>query len=101
MTLEELRAMLKEKGVAFEEKPIQYGTQVRCKDGEVFSVYKKSGKIVCGGAVTDLTKLVEGHQPGGGVTALPAQPVAQDAIFIVYGHDTQTRDELELLLRRM
>lgn len=100
MTLDELRAVLKEIGTTFEEKPVQYGTQVRCKDGEIFTVYK-SGKLVCGGAVTDLTKVVEAHQQGGTAAARPAHPVAQDTIFIVYGHDTQTRDELELLLRRM
>jgi predicted nucleotide-binding protein len=100
MTLEELRTMLKEREIKFEEKPIQYGTQVRCQDGEIFSVYK-SGKVVCGGSVTELTRLVNAQQQGGVPAAAPAKPIAQDAIFIVYGHDTQTRDELELLLRRM
>ncbi len=101
MTLEELRGLLEGRGVSFDEKPIQNGTQVRCKDGEIFSVYK-TGKVVCGGKITDLTNLVEAClQQGGAARAVAAQPAAQDTIFIVYGHDTQTRDELELLLRRM
>jgi predicted nucleotide-binding protein len=98
MTLKELRTLLHEKGVAFGEKPIQNGTQVQCKDGEKFSVYN-TGKVVCGGKITALTHLVEAEKDGA-ARAAAAQPVAQDAIFIVYGHDTPTRDDLELLLRR-
>ncbi len=101
MTLEELRGLLNEKGASFEEKSIQNGTQVRCQDGEIFSVYE-TGKVVCGGKRTELTNLVEGRLPQGRARpAVAAQPATQDAIFIVYGHDEQTRNELELLLRRM
>jgi predicted nucleotide-binding protein len=100
MKLQDLRDVLKENGVDFDEKPIQYGTQVRCKDGEIFSVYR-TGRVVCGGTVTSITKLINDMQAYGGAKAAePARDTA-NAIFIVYGHDTQTRDDLELLLRRM
>ncbi len=101
MTLEELRSLLKEQGASFEEKPIQNGTQVRCTGGEVFSVYE-TGSVVCGGKITDLTSRVKSRLPPGGAAGpVAAQPAAKDAIFIVYGHDTQARDELELLLHKL
>jgi predicted nucleotide-binding protein len=101
MTLEELRSLLKDQGAAFDEKPIQNGTQVRCKSGEVFSVYE-TGSVVCGGKITDLTSQIKARlQPESASRPVAAQPAAQEAIFIVYGHDTQARDELDLLLRRM
>ena len=33
--------------------------------------------------------------------AAPAVPAAQSRVFIVYGHDVQAREQLELLLRRL
>lgn len=102
MTPEELRDLLQEMNVQLDEKPIQKGTQFRCNLGEIFSVYK-TGKLVCGGKITPLSDAVEKHskriKPAGG-GAIQAQPLAQDAIFIVYGHDIQARNDLELLLRR-
>lgn len=102
MTLEELRDLLKQRGVQFTEKAIQAGTQVRCKDGEIFSAYE-TGVVVCGGKVTGLTGVVkERLQPGAMLPAGGVHPaVVQEAIFVVYGHDEKARDELELLLRRM
>src|SRR5215467_11191917 len=103
MTLEELRSLLKGHGASFDELPMQDGTQVRCKSGEVFSVYE-TGSVVCGGKFKDptLTTLVKSRlQPCGAAGPAAAQPAGQDAIFIVYGHDTQARDELELLLHKM
>jgi predicted nucleotide-binding protein len=102
MTTDELSTLLREMNIPFDEKPIQKGTQFRCKSGEIFSVYT-TGKLVCGGKITALSETVEkysqGTRPAGG-GAPQAQPAAQDAIFIVYGHDTPARNELELLLRR-
>lgn len=99
MKLDAVKEMLVERGIEFEEKEVQHGTQLRCKDGEVFTVYK-TGKLVCGGVLTDLTRLIDAAQQGR-AAARPAQPAVDNAIFVVYGHDTPARDELELLLRRM
>jgi predicted nucleotide-binding protein len=101
MTTDELRVSLRGMDISFEEKPIQKGIQFRCKSGEIFSVYT-TGKLVCGGKITQLSDTVEKHsqgaQPAG--AAPQKQPLAQNAIFIVYGHDNPARNELELLLRR-
>src|SRR5262245_40172464 len=92
-TLEELRSLLKEHGALFQELPMQHGTQVRCKSGEIFSVYD-TGKVVFGGKAKDptLTNLVKSRvDPGGAMRFPAAQAAVEDAIFIVYGHDTQVR----------
>jgi predicted nucleotide-binding protein len=101
MAPDEIKAILQERNIPFEEKAIQDGTQFRCRDGEIFSVYK-TGALVCGGKITELSKLIEKQSQGVNAVGPAAQPApAADAIFVVYGHDTQVRDELELLLRRM
>ncbi len=48
MIVDELRDFLRQRQVRYQEQPIQYGTQIRCSTGEVFSVYD-SGKVVVGG----------------------------------------------------
>jgi len=101
VTLDELERLLAENEAPFTEKRIQKGMQIRCKNGEIFSVYD-TGKVFCGGKRTKLTSVVESRtnlevEPAG---IEPASKPAE-SIFIVYGHDTHTRDELELLLRRM
>jgi predicted nucleotide-binding protein len=100
MAPDEIRAILQEKNIPFEEKAIQNGTQFRCRDGEIFSVYK-TGAVVCGGKITELSKLIEKQSQGDKAMVPAAQPAPADAIFVVYGHDKQARDDLELLLRRM
>ena len=100
MAPDEIRAILLEMNVPFEEKAIQDGIQFRCRDGETFSVYK-TGKLVCGGRITELSKIIEKRSQGVKAAGPAAQPAPADAIFVVYGHDKQARDDLELLLRRM
>jgi len=100
MTPDEVRRILQEKNVPFEEKPIQDGTQFRCRNGEIFSVYK-TGALVCGGKITDLSKLIDEKQGQGDKAAAIVHHAPEEAIFVVYGHDKQARDDLELLLRRM
>jgi len=79
---------------------VQHGVQLRCKDGEIFTVYD-SGKIVVGGKRTALSSVVDGMIKDGGAAVADVAPKAQQEIFIVYGHDTAARDDLELMLRRM
>jgi predicted nucleotide-binding protein len=55
---------------------------------EVKALYEGSGGV---GSV---------ERPGE-VPAAPAQAHADQPVFIVYGHDTASRDQLELILRRM
>ena len=58
MKAEELKNFLQEKNVSCKEQQINYGVQLRCPEGEIFTVYD-SGKVVIGGKRTPLSDLVE------------------------------------------
>lgn len=111
MTADELRALLVQRQVRFEERQIPYARQFRCADGEIFNVWD-SGKISFQGKLsTALAREVQGWaKPAEGSEPSEAEPLEvspgrgkgpDDRIFIVYGHDQTARDGLELMLRRM
>jgi predicted nucleotide-binding protein len=101
MKRDELKAFLESKNVQCEEKPVQHGVQFRCETGEVFTVYK-TGKVVVGGKRTPLCDEFESLKSGSQAPA-KSEPKAsaRGEIFIVYGHDTDARNQLELMLHRM
>jgi len=110
MKADELRSLLTRRGIEFEEREIDYGTQFRCPGGEIFNVYTTGRVSIQGDTSTDLARDVGEHAgvaAAGAVAEVPAQveaPAVSDPsrrIFIVYGHDRGSRDSLELLLRRM
>jgi len=106
MTVDELRDFLNQRQVVFQEKEIQHGCQFKCQDGEIFAVFN-TGTVTCQGKATELSKAVKGWKPAKAAYAVPAEKAAVVAtgpdkrVFIVYGHDTTSRDGLELVLRRM
>ncbi len=108
MRAEDLREFLSRRNVKTIEKKVPYGTQFRCPDGEIFTVYDK-GSFTTQGSQTPLTADVKSwHEagcalPGEGAVAPAAAAAAgrDQPVFIVYGHDAGSRDALELLLRRM
>jgi predicted nucleotide-binding protein len=105
MTPHELRDFLNRNQVKFQEKEVQHGRQFKCEKGEIFVVYD-TGKVVCQGKGTGLSEAVKGWKSGEVSYAVPAKETAATTgpnkrVFIVYGHDTASRDGLELLLRRM
>jgi predicted nucleotide-binding protein len=106
MTPDELRDFLNQRQVGFEEKEIQHGHQFKCQDGEIFAVFN-TGTVSCQGKPTDLSKAVKAWKPAKAVAhAVPAEKVAvatgpDKRVFIVYGHDTTSREGLELLLHKM
>jgi len=100
MTPEDLRELLKSRGVSAKEQAVQSGVQFRCPDGEVFVVYDTGTCVAQGKMATDLSRFVQecGAKKGGDRTAALRPP---GPVFIVHGHDRAARDELELLVRRM
>jgi predicted nucleotide-binding protein len=109
---DDLRELLHGRGIEFTEEPCQFGIRFRCAGGEVFTAYDK-GTIQAQGAATALAEEVKAMSRPRGVPPGP-QPVARVAeraaaqvaapdrrVFIVYGHDTAARDNLELVLHRM
>jgi predicted nucleotide-binding protein len=103
---EDLRAFLTQRRVQFTERSIDYGTQFRCADGEVFSVYD-SGKLVAGKKTPLALEVLEWHGSAGTakVSEAPEEGGRRSGldrrVFIVYGHDIGARDGLELVVRRM
>jgi predicted nucleotide-binding protein len=109
MTAEQLRSFFKREGVTYEENELATGNKFRCSGGEIFVAYY-TGKLAVQGKVTELTKKVRALSAPMAAAAVPAVGVAASAaqtsptsrpIFIVYGHDSTARNDLELLLRQM
>src|SRR5438552_1179563 len=99
MKPEQVRQFLNDKGVQFEEKEVQNGTQFRCQEGEIFVVYT-TGTLNVQGRPTNLSTQVRSLQPLPRAV-MPAGASPDTNIFVVYGHDVAARKELELLLHRM
>ena len=105
-TLDELRSFLRQHSAEFTERDIQYGTQLTCRGGEIINYYPKRGRVVVQGTETALSRAInawakqgafqEHNDENGSLALTPSQD-----IFIVYGHDTRARKDLELLLHKM
>jgi len=108
MTPDELRAILKDRGVLFREKPVQNGVRFDCKTGEILNVFDTGKMSFQGKQTTALAKEIRARHEGveempvGVEAALPAAAApGQAPVFIVYGHDVDSRNQLELILHRM
>ena len=115
---EKLVAALRSKGLTVSEiRDIQHGAQICLSGGTKVSCYD-SGKTVVQGPGSPERNLAAAVVNGGSgvVVGSPvAGSIAQDGsapaaaltgigepkVFVVYGHDTQSRDALELMLLRM
>jgi predicted nucleotide-binding protein len=107
MTSDELRAILKTRGISFKERPAQNGTRFDCASGEILNVFDY-GKMSFQGKTTPFARELREQYDGGQarpaevVEGVPASSVAgQESVFIVYGHDIDSRNQLELILHRM
>jgi predicted nucleotide-binding protein len=101
MDPEKAKAMLSGAGfrVTSEERLANdYGTQLRLGSGQIITIYD-SGKCVLGGKRTEKIRyLFEGE-----ISAAPAplkESLPSRRVFVVYGHDSAARTELEAMLRR-
>jgi len=109
MTSDELRRVLNDRGVPFKEKTVQNGIRFDCKSGEIFNVFDTGKMSFQGKQGTALAKDIRAQQECVAeaqvlpeAPAVPAAPAAaQSPIFVVYGHDVDSRNQLELILHRM
>lgn len=109
---EELTAAISTHGLSIaEEKDIQHGKQLVLAEGTKANWYG-SGKVVVQGKDSEEKNLLNSVVNGGAsattttspqstTTATGASPIKEPKVFVVYGHDTAARDQLELLLLRM
>jgi predicted nucleotide-binding protein len=101
MTPDELRDVLRSRGIRYDERAVQNGTQFRCPDGEIFTVYNTGKCVIQGSRDTELARAVQECTPAGHVVVPRPAQSGLGPVFIVYGHDEAARNELELLLHRM
>ena len=106
MSSDEMHQLLKFNNIGFTSKDMPHGRQFRLSDGAIANVYS-TGKIVWQGKDLPTAERVKGLC-GGEMAAPVAAPkghatvsLSNNKVFIVYGHDTDAREQLELLLRRM
>jgi len=108
-TKEQVDEELRRRGWYQSERPIQGGIQYLLTDGTPIDWYQSTGKLVVRGRETSLkqeaTKVFEGvsRVTPSAVPEVPKVAVqpSPTRVFIVYGHDSSARDELELILRRL
>ena len=105
MTVEQIKDCLQAAGFQItNESALEngYGTQLRLDNGAVVNSYH-TGKIVVQGKCQDAVKACLGVPGTPAVAGTPANGAAKPVlskVFIVYGHDTTARTELEAMLRR-
>jgi predicted nucleotide-binding protein len=113
MTPDEVEGVLKGNNIPYEKKDLEHGVQFTLKDtgkekGKL-CVYN-SGSHVWQGKDTPLRKRAQellGESVNSAPTPSSSESSSKDGahysnrVFIVYGHDTGAREQLELLLRRM
>lgn len=110
--IEDLKSSIASHGLAISDiKDIQHGQQIVLSEGTKANWYN-SGKVVIQGKDSDEKNLLTSVVNGGTASAAvpqesaadvpaPANAVKEPKVFIVYGHDTEARDQLELMLLRM
>lgn len=107
VTKEQVLAKLTANGFVEDgEKPIQNGVQVRFSNGSIVNVFD-SGSVTPGGKQQDLVKAILGLEPGRTKTSIAAtvalsstQFEVSKKVFVVYGHDQDSRARLDAMLRR-
>jgi predicted nucleotide-binding protein len=107
MKPDELQKLLESSNIGFSAKDIPHGRQFRFDDGAIANVYT-TGKFVWQGKDSPTAARVKAlcNDDPSPPTTMPASGnevvnLANNKVFIVYGHDIDAREQLELLLRRM
>jgi predicted nucleotide-binding protein len=105
MTPDNVRIVLKGNNIPFTEKPIQHGCQFVFQDGAILCAFD-TGKQHWQGKSTPTRERVatlfgEVGQSAGPPSTPHDTHSYSNRVFIVYGHDANVREQLELLLRRM
>lgn len=104
-----VEGILREEGWYDSEREIQHGVQFTLTDGTKVNCYN-TGRVVVQGRDTTIKEQADKRFASSSMAsktsaaeedAAGAQTTAPRRVFIVYGHDLQARDELELLLRRL
>jgi len=104
-TPEELQALVSQAGYDGVWAEVGNGQhQFKAKDGAVLNWWPTKGTLLFQGPVKSRDLLKAAVEPlviGGAAAGVPAAPAKQPQIFVVHGHDQESRDQLELALHRL
>ena len=104
-----VEAKLEEMGWTYEKRSIEHGVQYMLEvEGNIRVNRFNTGKVSVQGKDNDVkqkvkqlfTQRAQLHQAPDSAN-LSSDPKVPTRVFIVYGHDVQAREQLELLLRRL
>ena len=108
-----LETALSGKGWLIDSREIEHAIQFELKESVKINLYN-TGALTFGGLKSDFKSTVQAfvnagpdsagaeeleHSIGNGKAQAPSE--AERRVFVVYGHDTDARDDLELILRRV
>lgn len=108
-----LETALRTRGWLIDSREIEHAVQLELKENVKINLYK-TGTLTFGGPKSDFKSTVEAfvsagpdateggaEDPRAGTTNAQVPSEAERRVFVVYGHDTDARDDLELILRRV
>lgn len=102
---EELEAIVAAAGAIGVWSDMEYGKVFRTEEGAVLNWYRTTGRLTFQGAAGPRAKLQEllGNLAGGVAVAAVAdgKKAGKDKVFVVHGHDTAAREQLELVLHKL
>lgn len=78
---------------------VQYGNKITLQNGAIVNVYNKGTYNVQGKFKDEVKEYIEEHATEEQKATNLTKKISRK-VFVVYGHDEEARDELELLLRR-
>lgn len=104
-TYDVLKEKVAQLSMAGEWKELPNGQkQFKARNGANFSWYETKGTLVFGGSSPEKEKLQENLCPlleaADGEFIAPAKNGTNNKVFVVYGHDTTARTQLDAMLRR-
>lgn len=101
MKKEDVLGILQDNGfVLEEEKSIPYGVQFCFRNGSKVNVYDKGTVTPQGQHIEQVKALLGLAAPTGVATSSVSTLATRKKVFVVYGHDPDSRAQLEAMLRR-
>lgn len=105
-SFDQLQLLVSDAGCIGQWSDVTNGKQFKTKDGGILNWYTSTGKINYQGPAAAKNKLMQmvSGAPASTVASAPT-PAAADKpkskVFVVHGHDTAAREQLELVLHKL